>query len=361
LHRNHPDICHDIDYFPEAPITAVGYLTASLARRRQLAQGGVTLLSCDNLPHNGQVLRTVIREFAATADPSLLPWIDAHVTFPCSMVDRIVPATTAEDLETLEQRLAYRDEAAVFTEPFSQWVIENNFARGAPPWQIAGALLTDDVAPFETMKLRLLNGSHSLLAYLGYLAGYEFVHEVMADENLGRLLRLYMDCQAQPTLRIPAGFDIQSYKYSLCQRFANAALNHRTSQIAQDGSQKIPQRWLATVRELSDRGEPTRLLAMAVAGWIRYLGGYRDSGQCFDIDDPLAEELCRAVNEAAPVDAVFAVAAVFGDLGQRYPEFLGEVKLQYRQLTERGVASTVAQFVENYSRSENEADLLSGC
>ncbi len=181
LRRDHPDICRDIEHFPTAPVTAVGYLAASLARRCEMSLGGVTLLSCDNLPHNGRVLKTVVTQFVAEADPSLLPWIEEHVTFPCSMVDRIVPATTAEDLDSLEKVLGCRDEAAVFTEPFSQWVIENNFARGAPPWQEAGVLLTDDVAPFETMKLRLLNGSHSLIAYLGYLAGYDFVHQVMAD------------------------------------------------------------------------------------------------------------------------------------------------------------------------------------
>ncbi len=160
-------------------------------------------------------------------------------------------------------------------------------------------------------------------------------------------MRLYMDQQAQPTLKIPAGFDVGAYKDSLCRRFANAALNHRTYQIAQDGSQKIPQRWLASVRQLSDSGAPTKLLALAVAGWIRYLGGRRDNGECFAIDDPLANDLCKLAAESSAVGSVCAVAAVFGDLGQRYPAFVGAVEALYRQMTDQGVANTVAQFVKD--------------
>ncbi len=348
LRREDPDILEDLERFPHAPVTAIGYLAAGLARRRDADAGGVTLLSCDNLPHNGRVLRQVLTDFVKQADTSLLPWIERNVTFPCSMVDRIVPATTGADLERLESMLGVRDEAAVFTEPFCQWVIEDHFARGAPEWQNVGVLLTDDVSPFETMKLRLLNGSHSLIAYLGYLAGYDFVHQVMADPELSRLVRLYMDRQAQPTLEVPAGFDVDAYKEALCQRFANAALNHRTYQIAQDGSQKIPQRWLAVVRDLLALGRPAPVLALAVAGWIRYQEGRRDNGETFRVDDPLADSLSDRLQQAerAGTDkpaAVLAENAVFGDLAATHPDFASAVGDYYQRLIADGVANTVAR------------------
>lgn len=343
LALDHPDVRHDMANFPENPRTAIGYLAASLAQRRRSRVGGITLLSCDNLPHNGRVLAKVVADFIVQVDASLQRWVEDNVTFPCSMVDRIVPATTEADLATLEKVLGVRDDAAVFTEPFSQWVLEDKFARGAPDWQSAGALMTADVAPFETMKLRLLNGSHSLMAYLGYLAGYEYVHQVIGDGQLRLLLQRYMDEQAQPTLDIPAGFDINKYKHELSRRFANPALSHRTRQIAQDGSQKIPQRWLTTVGDLAAMGRRTTILALAVAGWIRYLDGRRDDGTRFTVDDPLATTLVESLHggtSPGPL-AVMNVRSVFGKLATAYPDFARQVSIYYFQLAAEGVASTV--------------------
>lgn len=345
LRCDHPDIRRDLESFPHQPVTAIGYLAASLAQRRNLRTRGVTLLSCDNMPDNGQVLKTVVTDFVALADPSLIPWIHEHVTFPSSMVDRIVPAATDEDLSALEQVLGYRDEAAVFTEPFSQWVVENRFACGAPNWQEVGVLFTEDVTPFETMKLRLLNGSHSLMAYLGYLAGHDFVHEVMADEHLGQIVQQYMAHQAEPTLTLPTGYDIEDYKRSLCRRFANAALNHRTYQIAQDGSLKIPQRWLSSVRDLTRMQLPTRLLALAVAGWIRYLGGERDDGKTYIVDDPLHADLVHAAGQSGWVPGVLSHAPVCGDLISTCPQFMDEVQYYYGRLCAEGVNKTVERFI----------------
>lgn len=343
---DHADIQKDLQAFPENQATAIGLLAAGLARRRENGAGGVTLLSCDNLSHNGRVLARVIGDFVAQVDPSLLPWIEQHVTFPSSMVDRIVPATTADNLTELERILDCRDEAAVFTEPFSQWVIENKFARGAPDWQAVGALYVDDVTPFETMKLRLLNGSHSLIAYLGFLAGYDFVHQVIAEPNFARLVRLFMDTQAQPTLDIPPGFDIEQYKHSLCQRFANPALNHRTYQIAQDGSQKIPQRWIAPLRQLLAEGKSADILALAVAGWLRYLAGRRDSGELFRVDDPLYESMLKAPLEAGvSVGELLKITAVFGNLAVENASFVQPVDDCYRRIADVGVAATVADLL----------------
>ena len=348
LNAEHPDIQRDIAQFPSAPTTAIGYLVAALARRARLGGPGVTLLSCDNLSHNGHVLRKVVLDFVAKVDPGLNSWIADNVTFPCSMVDRIVPATTEEDLDALRQTLGVRDEAAVFTEPFSQWVVEDNFVRGAPDWRTAGVLFTTDVTPFETMKLRLLNGSHSLIAYLGFLAGYEYVHEVMADETFGRLVRLYMDHQAQPTLDIPAGFDIDEYKEQLCRRFANSALNHRTYQIAQDGSQKIPQRWLASVRVLQAKGMPTAILALAVAGWIRYLQGCRDDGERFEVDDPMNETLRAAAAQDDPCAGVMAITPVFGDMASTCEPFVLAVTDCYRRMTSAGIHNAMVSVLDTF-------------
>jgi fructuronate reductase len=345
---DHGDIQKDLQAFPENQATAIGLLAAGLASRRENGAGGITLLSCDNLSHNGRVLAKVIGDFVALVDPSLLPWIQDNVTFPCSMVDRIVPATTENNLAELEKTLGYRDEAAVFTEPFNQWVIENKFARGAPDWQAAGALYVDDVTPFETMKLRLLNGSHSLIAYLGFLAGYDFVHQVMADEKFAHLVRLFMDTQGQPTLDIPQGFDIEQYKDNLCQRFANAALNHKTYQIAQDGSQKIPQRWIAPLRQLLAQEKVTDIFALALAGWLRYLEGCRDNGEVYKVDDPLYESTLKASVEAgASVAELLKIQAVFGDLAAENPGFVQQVEECYRRIASAGVAATVATLVKS--------------
>lgn len=344
-----PAVRRDLESFPAAPVTALGYLAAALGQRRQDGAPGLTLLSCDNLPHNGRVLQKVLTDFVGAAEPTLLPWIEDQVTFPSSMVDRIVPASTEADLAFLEQVLGVRDEAAVFTEPFSQWVIESKFARGAPDWQSVGALLTDDVMPFETMKLRLLNGSHSLIAYLGYLAGYDYVHQAMADPTLGALVEQYMDRQAQPTLQVPSGFDLDRYKRQLRHRFLNAALNHRTYQIAQDGSQKIPQRWLAAATELARMGRSTEILALAVAGWIRYLVGKREDGERFTVDDPLAAVLKRSMTADDPVRAVMGVTSVFGDLADSHPDFVTKVSDFYQQLVLQGILKTAAKLLESRS------------
>ncbi|TGD71737.1 mannitol dehydrogenase family protein [Mangrovimicrobium sediminis] len=344
----HPDVQHELAHFPQGPLTAVGYLVAALAQRAQAGAPGVTVLSCDNLPHNGRVLRKVVADFAARAAPQLAGWFAANTRFPCSMVDRIVPASTAGDLEDLQRVLGVHDAAAVFTEPFAQWVVEDDFVRGAPDWRAVGAVYTNDVTPFETMKLRLLNGSHSLIAYLGYLAGHEHVHEVMADAQFARLVWRFMDDEAQPTLSVPEGFDLEDYKTQLAQRFANPALMHRTYQIAQDGSQKIPQRWLASVRDLADQGHPTPILALAVAGWIRYLQGRRDDGHPFEVDDPLREQLQAAITGSDhPCRAAMAVSAVFGDLPRRQPDFLHAVEQNYNRIVSQGVPAAIKTALES--------------
>jgi fructuronate reductase len=345
LNMTHPEVLQDIAGYPSAPVTAVGFLAAGLSARLRNGAGGITLLSCDNLPHNGRVLESVVRDFVARTEPGLLGWIDENVSFPSSMVDRIVPASTANDLASLDKTLGCSDHGAVFTEPFCQWVIEDRFANGAPDWKSAGAILTDDVTPFETMKLRLLNGSHSLLAYLGFMAGYDYVHQAIADSLFRQLVRRFMDSQVQPTLVVPEGFDIEAYKEQLCQRFANSALNHRLYQIAQDGSQKIPQRWISPMRDLLKTGLQTNVLCLLIAGWIHYLSGHREDGMTFVVDDPLFPRLETAIAGGDIVRAVLQVEEIFSALATDYPAVVEEIDLYYQVIARGGIRAAIRECI----------------
>ncbi len=294
LRFDDPEIALDLAGRP--PRTVIGRLVAGLVRR----DAPVTVLCCDNLTANGEALRGLVRSYAERAGVE----IPCDVTFPSSMVDRIVPATTPEDLDEASRLLGVRDEAAVVTEPFTQWVIEDAFAAGRPAWERAGAILTSDVAPYETMKLRLLNGAHSMLAYLG--TGY--VSDAIGE--FGDVVRRYMDEDAGPTLAVPSGFDLEAYKTSLLERFANPALKHRVAQIAMDGSQKLPPRLLGVVRDRLAAGAEPRWAALGVAAWMRHVRTARE------LDDPLAATLhatvAHADTPAAIVDALLSVTEIFG-------------------------------------------------
>lgn len=317
LNLSHPDIQADLAN-SETPRTAIGYIVKALDIRRQQGVGSFTPLSCDNLPDNGRVLAKVVLQFAEQLDTDLAAWIKANTCFPCTMIDRIVPATTDEDRQELEAQLKLRDEGMVLAEPFSQWVIEDNFCSQRPAWERAGALLVEDVNPYEIMKLRLLNGSHSLLAYSGYLAGFEYISEVMREPVFEQLCKRFMDREASQTVVVPDGFDLEEYKRELRERFANPGLKHRTWQIAMDGSQKMPQRWLQTLKaQLRGQGN-IDLLCLALAVWIRYVSGYDEQGESIDVQDPLADKLkacCDAHKDdlLAQVKAVLEFKEIFSD------------------------------------------------
>jgi fructuronate reductase len=297
LRVDDPEIGLDLAGRP--PHTVIGRLVRGLAGR----EAPVTVLCCDNLTANGSFVRALVEEYCDRGGIRL----PCEVSFPNAMVDRITPATTPEDLDEAERLLGVRDEAVVVTEPFSQWVIEDTFAAGRPAWDTAGAILTGDVAPYETMKLRLLNGAHSMLAYLG--SSFTYVSDAIAG-GLGDDLRHYMDEDATPTLDVPSGFDLAAYKSSLLERFANPALRHRIAQIAMDGSQKLPQRLLGVVRDRLAAGAEPRWAALAVAAWMRHVKTARE------LDDPMADVLRSAVAGAdSPekvVDALLSITDVFG-------------------------------------------------
>jgi fructuronate reductase len=279
------------------------FLADGLRRRRDARLPGLTLLPCDNLAGNGGQLARLLGEYCERHDPALGRWIAAECSFPSTMVDRIVPATTPGDLDTIEAALGLRDEAAVVTEPFSQWVIEDRFVGGRPAWEQVGAELVDDVAPYETAKLRMLNGAHSALAYLGLARGHAFVHEAVADPAIRPLIERLMRGEAAGSLTPAPGQDVAAYADALLARFANPALNHRLAQIAMDGSQKIPQRWLETLAYHQRAGRSCPAILTALAAWLRHVRG--DNGP---VDDPLAAPLLAAwktTGEGGIVDALF--------------------------------------------------------
>ncbi len=349
LNLAHPDIQHDLAH-PDSPKSAIGYLVAALRHRRQAGVPSFTAMSCDNLPDNGRVLEKVVLQFAEQVDAELATWIRANTRFPCTMIDRIVPATTDADRAELEGKLGLRDEGMVLAEPFSQWVIEDNFAGPRPAWEDAGALIVDDVHAYEVMKLRLLNGSHSLLAYTGYLAGFDTVSQVMAEPAFVRLCEVFMDREVGETVKVPTGFDMEEYKVQLRERFANPGLKHRTWQIAMDGSQKIPQRWLNTLRaQLSGSGH-IELLCLAIAAWIRYLTAVDEKGNAIDVQDPLAARLKTLLDEQgkdveAQVKAVLNVKEVFGEDLAAEPRLQAGVSYWLQRFYQQGVLETVRQAV----------------
>jgi fructuronate reductase len=274
-------------------------VAAGLAARKAAGLGGLTLLSCDNLAGNGSVLRRLMREYLAACHPDLSVWFDATCTCPATMIDRIVPATTEADRTAVEAELGARDEGAVVTEAFSQWVIEDNFAGRRPRWEEVGAELVADVVPYETAKLRMLNGAHSALAYAGLGKGHEFVHQAIADPAIRPLIDRLMREEAASTIDAAPGQDLNAYADALLDRFANPALNHRLIQIAMDGSQKIPQRWLETLAWHQVRGQRCPSLETAIAAWIAFLRNGHP------IDDPLADKLCDAVAGPDAMERLF--------------------------------------------------------
>nr|WP_202131780.1 mannitol dehydrogenase family protein [Aurantiacibacter rhizosphaerae] len=293
--------------FPKAEDGFYPILCDALALRRDAGVAGLSLLSCDNLSGNGKQLRRLMLEWIEARAPDLRDWFIENCTTPDMMVDRIVPASSDEDLDSLEQRIGMRDEGAVFTEAFTQWVIEDDFAGPRPSWEDHGAQIVSDVAPFETAKLRMLNGAHSLLAYAGLDHGHTFVHEAIADAALRSLVKQLMTEEAAPTIAAGDGQDLDSYADELVARFENPALNHRLAQIAMDGSQKVGQRWLETLAIQQSQGKSCEAILTGIAHWLNHV-----SGDVRQVEDPQADSL-RAIWQQAGADGV--VLAVFGEGG----------------------------------------------
>jgi fructuronate reductase len=313
LNEQHPDIVHDLAN-PDSPRSAPGFLVAALKARAARGLPPFTVLCCDNLPANGRTVAKVVARLAYLRSPALGEYVAQNVTFPATMVDRIVPATTDADRARIAAATGLRDSWPVVTERYNNWVVEDDFPEGRPAWD---ATFVTDIAPFELMKLRLLNGAHSSMSYLGYLAGRETIAECMQDEALAHFVRHLMNVEVTPTLPVPPGADIGAYKQALLRRFRNPGLRHRTWQIAMDGSQKLPQRLLGTIRDRLRAKQPIDGLALGVAAWMRYVTGVDEKGQAIDVRDPL-RDLLRGKADAAGQDAailapsLLSIEQVFG-------------------------------------------------
>ena len=343
LDPSHPDIRHDLEH-PKAPRSAPGFIVEALARRRAAGVPPFAVLPCDNLPSNGAVTKRVLVGLAALRDPDFGRFLEAELACPSTMVDRIVPATTDSDRDRVSAVLGVEDRWPVMAEPFTQWVVEDRFPAGRPEWP--GVTFVSDVGPFEFMKLRLLNGSHSTMAYLGYLSGSETIADAVGQDGMERLIRSLMDDEITPTLPRLPGFDLDAYKDQLFSRFRNPALRHRTWQIAMDGSQKLPNRLMGPARERIAQGLPIERIALGVAAWMRYVTAIDETGAPIDLRDPLAAEL-RARTEGAGRDparlagALLGVTQMFGQDLPREERFVAPVRKWLAMLFERGAAETV--------------------
>lgn len=342
LNVSHPDIKHDLE--SELPVSAPGFLVRALQRRKAAGLPPFTVLTCDNLPENGKLVSRIVLDFAQELDPDLARWIEEEGRFPSTMVDRIVPATKQEDIDALAEKTGVYDAALVQHEPFRQWVVEDDFvaAYGAgarPDLGAVGVELVEDVTPYEHMKLRMLNGTHSSLAYLGYLAGYETIANTVADTMFAAFVKALWRREIMPSFEAPPGVDLSAYADALFGRYSNPAIRHRTWQIAMDGSQKLPQRILGTVRDNLAVGRHCQGLGTAIAAWMIYVGGTDLTGAPIDVRDPLADQL-KALSDGGEtpgekVTALLSVKQIFDqDLAA---EIRLEIEAAYMLLMADGV------------------------
>lgn len=303
--------------------TVFGLVLQAMRRRRDQGLPGLTIMSCDNVQGNGEVARSAFLGFARLKDPETAQWMEQQVTFPNSMVDRVTPGTVDADREYLERKFGYRDRWPVTCEPFHQWVLEDSFVGGRPPLEDAGVDVVADVAPYELMKLRLANGTHQALCYFGYLLGYTYVHEAIADPDVKAMLLRYIDEEAVPTLRAIPGVDFHAYGRKVIERFANSEIRDPLTRICEDTSDRIPKFLLPVVTGQLEDGGPVRVCAAVVASWARYAEGVDEKGRRIDVRDPLRETLAAAARQQRSQPAAFIEnRAVFGDLADSR-DFMG--------------------------------------
>jgi len=336
-----PQIQHDLAH-PLAPKTVFGFLCAALEKRRSTGTPAFTIMSCDNLPHNGAVTRKALLAFATLRDPGLRDWIEQNVSFPNAMVDRITPMTSTAHRLQLADKHAVDDAWPVVCEPFVQWVLEDKFVNGRPAWEQVGVQFTDDVSPYEEMKIKLLNGSHLALTYLGFLKGYRFVHETMNDPLFVRYMRAYMDLDVTPQLAPVPGINLTDYKDTLVARFSNQAIADQLERVCSDGSSKFPKFTIPTINRLIADGRETKRAALVVAAWALYLKGVDENGDSYSIPDPRAE-FCQGLvaDDALTTQRLLAVEEIFGTAIPRSGEFVAAFEWCCDSLREVGVTRTL--------------------
>jgi mannitol 2-dehydrogenase len=339
-----PDVQHDLEP-GAAPKTTFGLITEALRRRRERGLVPFTVMSCDNLQGNGHLTRRVLTAFARLRSPELGDWVEREVRFPNSMVDRITPVTTEADRAEVRERFGIDDRWPVVCEHYTQWVLEDSFSAGRPPYEDVGVQVVDDVEPYELMKLRLLNASHQALCYFAYLSGYRLVHEAAQDPLFRTFLLEYMDEEATPTLAPVPGVDLDDYKHTLIERFSNPEVRDTIARLCAESSDRIP-KWLLPVvrRQLETGGEITRCAAV-VASWARYAEGVDEHGEPIDVVDRLKDRLVEiARRQREDPDAFIANRELFGDLVDD-EHFVGAYRATLSSLHERGARATLEALV----------------
>ncbi|ACZ86432.1 mannitol dehydrogenase family protein [Streptosporangium roseum] len=333
------------------PATVFGLVTEALRRRRAQGVTPFTVMSCDNIQGNGHVARRSFTAFARLADPDLAAWIESSVAFPDSMVDRITPVTTGQDREAVARRFGVEDAWPVVCEPFTQWVLEERFPGGRPPFEEAGVQVVTDVEPYELMKLRLLNAGHQALCYLGYLSGYRYAHEAATDPAIAAFLLDYMDIEATPTLRPVPGIDLEAYKRTLIERFSNPEVRDTLARLCAESSDRIPKWLLPVVREQLARGGEVTRAAAVVAGWARYAEGIDESGEPIEIVDPLRDRLTAAARRQREHPTAFIEDRdLFGDLADDR-RFVEPYLRALESLHTQGARATVRELAGHGTRT----------
>lgn len=344
------DIRHDLEH-SETPLTWLGYVAETAERRRVQGTGPFTVLSCDNLQSNGAVARQALMAFAELRGGGLPQWIERNVTFPCSMVDRITPRTTTENRALIRERFGVLDRTPVVCEPFRQWVLEEDFAAGRPAFEGVGAEMTSDVAPYEKMKMRILNGGHSTLGYFADLLGIEFIHEAATDVQLLRLLLAYMD-EVKPVVPSLPGIDLDEYTATVVRRFSNTAIRDQVRRICSEGCAKIAKFLVPPLADLLRAGSMPRILPLVIAGWLHYQRGVDEQGRAMIMADRQAA-LLRPFVETGCEDAPLALgeSAIFGSLAAEFPAWASRVQQYLQILRKHGVRSAIASVCDGGSSS----------
>jgi len=334
------NIQHDLKN-PNNPHTIFGYLAKGLEIRFNNNIQPFTVLSCDNIQHNGQVLRAALIDYCKEYNVELALWIAQNVAFPCCMVDRITPATTNQEREMVQKDFNILDAYPVAAETFRQWIIEDNFCNDRPPLEKVGVNFTDNVSPYEAMKIGLLNGSHSCMGYLGHLVGYEYIYQVAQANEFIPYIRLFMDKEVTPLLQPVPNINFEDYKQSLMQRFSNDKIKDQVLRICMDGSGKIPKYILPTIRSQLEKQGSIRYSSLVIASWIRFLQGIDEKGNPIPIQDPQGERLHTAAKACGKNPQEFlALSDIFGDLGKN-PIFIKEIEFLLGMLYDKGAKATI--------------------
>jgi fructuronate reductase/mannitol 2-dehydrogenase len=338
-----PHVARDLED-PGTPETVFGYLVEALHRRREAGLAPFTVLSCDNMQSNGSAARTAVVSFARLRDDDLAAWIEGHVAFPSSMVDRITPNTTPEDRDAVAARTGVDDRWPVITEPFRQWVVEDSFCNGRPPLEDVGVRFVADVSPYETVKTRLLNAGHSAIAYLGYLAGHRTTSDVMADPVFRTFLTRLMAEEIAPSLPEVPGVDLAEYQATLLDRLANPRMADQLARLSRRGSSKIPNYLLPSVRAAMEADRPHRLLCLAVAGWLRFLRGHDYAGEEVPIQGPRPDLVPIAQEAGGDATPLLSEQSVFDHVGQD-PRFAECVQQALSALDRQGPREVIEEFL----------------